>query len=30
LEKIGQSDSKIIYVNENLEGKSASLINQWK
>jgi hypothetical protein len=28
LEKIGQSDSKIIYVNENLEGKSASLINQ--
>ena len=28
LEKIGQSDAKIIYINENLEGKAASLINE--
>ncbi len=27
LEKVGQSNAKIIYVNENLEGKSASMIN---
>jgi len=26
LEKVGQSNAKIIYVNENLEGKKASLI----
>lgn len=27
LEKVGQNNAKIIYVNENLEGKSASMIN---
>jgi hypothetical protein len=26
LEKIGQNNAKVIYINENLEGKSASLI----
>lgn len=28
LEKIGKDNSKVIYVNENLEGKMASLINE--
>lgn len=28
LEKVGQSNAKIIYVNENLEGKSASMIHE--
>lgn len=28
LEKVGQNNAKIIYVNENLEGKKASMINQ--
>ncbi len=27
LEKVGQNNAKIIYVNENLEGKKASMIN---
>lgn len=26
LEKIGQDNSKVIYINENLEGKMASMI----
>jgi len=26
LEKVGQSNAKVIYINENLEGKRASLI----
>ncbi len=29
LEKIGKDNSKVIYVNENLEGKMASFINDW-
>lgn len=28
LEKIGKDNSKVIYINENLEGKMASLINE--
>ncbi|HMS91352.1 MAG TPA: SPFH domain-containing protein [Candidatus Absconditabacterales bacterium] len=28
LEKLGVNNAKIIYINENLEGKSASMINQ--
>ncbi|MCX6823288.1 MAG: SPFH domain-containing protein [candidate division SR1 bacterium] len=28
LERVGQTNAKIIYVNENLEGKQASMINQ--
>lgn len=28
LERVGQTNAKIIYINENLEGKSASMINQ--
>lgn len=28
LERVGQNNAKIIYINENLEGKSASMINQ--
>jgi regulator of protease activity HflC (stomatin/prohibitin superfamily) len=27
LERVGQNNAKIIYVNENLEGKQASMIN---
>lgn len=30
LEKIGKDNSKVIYVNENLEGKMASMINDQK
>lgn len=29
LEKIGQNNAKVIYINENLEGRSASLIAEW-
>lgn len=29
LEKIGKDNAKVIYVNENLEGKMASFINDW-
>lgn len=29
LEKIGTDNAKVIYVNENLEGKQASLIGEW-
>ena len=28
LEKVGQTNAKIIYINENLEGKKSSMINQ--
>ena len=28
LEKVGQNNAKIIYVNENLEGKNASMIHE--
>ncbi len=28
LERVGQNNAKIIYINENLEGKTASMINQ--
>jgi hypothetical protein len=28
IERVGQNNAKIIYVNENLEGKKASMINQ--
>jgi len=28
LEKVGQNNAKIIYINENLEGKSASMIHE--
>lgn len=29
LEKIGKDNAKVVYVNENLEGKMANLINDW-
>ena len=28
LEKIGQNNAKVIYINENLEGKTASMIGE--
>ncbi|MBP7884906.1 hypothetical protein KAZ93_01835 [Patescibacteria group bacterium] len=30
LEKIGQNNAKVIYLNENLEGKMASMIQEGK